>query len=61
MPSLSPTMETGTIVKWMKREGDPIQAGDALADIQTDKAVMTFEMDDDSILAKIIVKLLAEW
>lgn len=60
MPSLSPTMETGTIVKWMKREGDPIQAGDALADIQTDKAVMTFEMDDDSILAKIIVKLLAE-
>ncbi|XP_043268207.1 dihydrolipoyllysine-residue acetyltransferase component of pyruvate dehydrogenase complex-like [Venturia canescens] len=55
MPSLSPTMETGTIVKWIKRVGDPIQAGDALADIQTDKAVMTFEMDDDSVLAKIIV------
>lgn len=55
MPSLSPTMETGTIVKWMKKEGDPIQPGDALADIQTDKAVMTFEMDDEAILAKIIV------
>lgn len=57
MPSLSPTMEAGTIVKWIKRVGDPIAAGDALADIQTDKAVMTFEMDDDSILAKILVWL----
>ncbi|XP_063989053.1 dihydrolipoyllysine-residue acetyltransferase component of pyruvate dehydrogenase complex, mitochondrial-like isoform X2 [Diachasmimorpha longicaudata] len=55
MPSLSPTMETGTIVKWMKKEGDPIQPGDALADIQTDKAVMTFEMDDEGTLAKILV------
>ncbi|XP_015112850.1 dihydrolipoyllysine-residue acetyltransferase component of pyruvate dehydrogenase complex, mitochondrial isoform X2 [Diachasma alloeum] len=55
MPSLSPTMETGTIVKWMKKEGDPIQPGDALADIQTDKAVMTFEMDDEGTLAKIVV------
>ncbi|XP_034951968.1 dihydrolipoyllysine-residue acetyltransferase component of pyruvate dehydrogenase complex, mitochondrial-like [Chelonus insularis] len=55
MPSLSPTMETGTIVKWIKKEGDPIQPGDALADIQTDKAVMTFEIEEESILAKIIV------
>ncbi|XP_017891253.1 uncharacterized protein LOC108631663 [Ceratina calcarata] len=55
MPSLSPTMETGTIVKWFKKEGDKIDAGDALADIQTDKAVVTMEVDDDSVLAKIIV------
>ncbi|XP_076303211.1 dihydrolipoyllysine-residue acetyltransferase component of pyruvate dehydrogenase complex-like [Lasioglossum baleicum] len=55
MPSLSPTMETGTIVKWLKKEGDKIEAGDALADIQTDKAVMTMEVDDESILAKIII------
>ncbi|XP_008548333.1 dihydrolipoyllysine-residue acetyltransferase component of pyruvate dehydrogenase complex [Microplitis demolitor] len=55
MPSLSPTMESGTIVKWIKKEGDPIQPGDALADIQTDKAVMTFETEEESVLAKIIV------
>lgn len=55
MPSLSPTMETGTIVKWLKKEGDKIEAGDAIADIQTDKAVVTMEVDDDSVLAKIIV------
>ncbi|OAD60297.1 hypothetical protein WN48_05344 [Eufriesea mexicana] len=56
MPSLSPTMESGTIVKWLKKEGDKIDAGDALADIQTDKAIVTMEIDDDSILAKIIVQ-----
>lgn len=55
MPSLSPTMEMGTIVKWMKKEGDPIAAGDALADIQTDKAVVTMEYDDECVLAKIVV------
>lgn len=55
MPSLSPTMETGTIVKWLKKEGDKIEPGDAVADIQTDKAVVTMEFDDESILAKIIV------
>ncbi|XP_076767207.1 dihydrolipoyllysine-residue acetyltransferase component of pyruvate dehydrogenase complex [Xylocopa sonorina] len=55
MPSLSPTMESGTIVKWLKKEGDKVEAGDALADIQTDKAVVTMEVDDESILAKIIV------
>lgn len=56
MPSLSPTMESGTIVKWLKKEGDKIDAGDALADIQTDKAIVTMEVDDESILAKIIVR-----
>lgn len=55
MPSLSPTMESGTIVKWLKKEGDKVEAGDAIADIQTDKAIVTMEMDDDSIFAKIIV------
>lgn len=57
MPSLSPTMESGTIVKWLKKEGDPIQPGDAIADIQTDKAVMTFETEEESIMAKIIVRI----
>lgn len=61
MPSLSPTMETGTLVKWIKKEGEPIQPGDALADIQTDKAVMTFELEEDGILAKIIVSYLIEF
>lgn len=56
MPSLSPTMETGTIVKWLKKEGDKISPGDAIADIQTDKAVMAMEIEDEVILAKILVR-----
>ncbi|PSN41718.1 Dihydrolipoyllysine-residue acetyltransferase component 1 of pyruvate dehydrogenase complex [Blattella germanica] len=56
MPSLSPTMSEGTIVKWMKKEGDPIAAGDVLCDIQTDKAVMSFETEEEGTLAKILVK-----
>ncbi|XP_012225883.1 dihydrolipoyllysine-residue acetyltransferase component of pyruvate dehydrogenase complex [Linepithema humile] len=56
MPALSPTMTTGTIVKWLKKEGDEIQPGDALADIQTDKAIMTFELEEEGILAKILVQ-----
>ncbi|CAL8082529.1 unnamed protein product [Orchesella dallaii] len=55
MPSLSPTMTEGTIVKWMKKEGDAITAGDVLCEIQTDKAVVFMEHDDDGILAKILV------
>ncbi|XP_077255952.1 dihydrolipoyllysine-residue acetyltransferase component of pyruvate dehydrogenase complex isoform X2 [Temnothorax americanus] len=55
MPALSPTMTTGTIVKWLKKEGDEIEPGDSLADIQTDKAVMSFEMDEEGVLAKILV------
>ncbi|KAK2581107.1 hypothetical protein KPH14_007927 [Odynerus spinipes] len=54
MPALSPTMSTGTIVKWIKKEGDEIAPGDAIAEIQTDKAVMTFEMEDEAVLAKIL-------
>ncbi|ODN03419.1 Pyruvate dehydrogenase protein X component, mitochondrial [Orchesella cincta] len=55
MPSLSPTMTEGTIVKWMKKEGDAITAGDVLCEIQTDKAVVSMEHDDDGILAKILI------
>lgn len=55
MPSLSPTMTEGTIVKWCKKEGDAISAGDVLCEIQTDKAVVSMEWDDDAILAKILV------
>merc|ERR1719367_250446 len=56
MPSLSPTMTEGTIVKWCKKEGEAISAGDVLYEIQTDKAVVSMEWDDDAILAKILVK-----
>lgn len=55
MPSLSPTMTEGTIVKWCKKEGDVISAGDVLCEIQTDKAVVSMEWDDDAILAKILM------
>eukprot|EP00092_Neocalanus_flemingeri_P010305 GFUD01011102.1.p1 GENE.GFUD01011102.1~~GFUD01011102.1.p1 ORF type:complete len:584 (-),score=260.59 GFUD01011102.1:165-1916(-) len=53
MPSLSPTMEEGTIVKWLKAEGESMEAGDAVCDIQTDKAVMAMEVDEEGVLAKI--------
>ncbi|XP_072048068.1 pyruvate dehydrogenase protein X component-like [Amphiura filiformis] len=55
MPALSPTMEEGTIAKWFKQEGDPIEAGDAICDIETDKSTVVMEADDDGILAKILV------
>eukprot|EP00090_Calanus_glacialis_P029932 TRINITY_DN4810_c0_g1_i5.p1 TRINITY_DN4810_c0_g1~~TRINITY_DN4810_c0_g1_i5.p1 ORF type:complete len:580 (-),score=267.46 TRINITY_DN4810_c0_g1_i5:124-1863(-) len=54
MPSLSPTMEEGTIVKWMKAEGESMEAGDVVCDIQTDKAVVSMEADEDGVLAKIL-------
>ena len=55
MPSLSPTMTEGTIVKWCKAEGEKLSAGDVLCEVQTDKAVVAMEVDDDAILAKILV------
>ncbi|XP_034245263.1 pyruvate dehydrogenase protein X component, mitochondrial-like [Thrips palmi] len=55
MPSLSPTMTEGTIVKWMKKEGDAVAPGDVLCEIQTDKAVMSFEIEEEGILAKILM------
>lgn len=56
MPALSPTMEEGNIVKWMKKEGETVSAGDALCEIETDKAVVTMESNDDGVLAKILVE-----
>jgi len=54
MPALSPTMETGTIEKWNLKEGDEFSAGDVLCSIETDKASVDFEAQDDGILAKIL-------
>lgn len=56
MPSLSPTMEQGNIVKWLKKEGEAVSAGDALCEIETDKAVVTLDASDDGILAKILAE-----
>merc|ERR1719186_1767906 len=53
MPSLSPTMEEGTIVKWLKAEGESLEAGDGVCDIQTDKAVVSMEVDEEGVMAKI--------
>ena len=55
MPALSPTMEEGTIVKWLKKEGDPVSPGDVLCEIETDKATISMDSDEEGILAKIIV------
>ena len=56
MPALSPTMETGTIASWYLKEGDAFHAGDAMAKIETDKASIDFEAQDDGFIAKILVK-----
>lgn len=53
MPALSPTMETGTIVSWQKKVGDPITAGDVLAEVETDKAKIAFETTDEGYIAKV--------
>ncbi len=55
MPALSPTMETGKLAKWLKKEGDSIKSGDILAEIETDKATMEVEAVDEGTLAKILV------
>jgi len=54
-PSLSPTMTHGNLAVWHKKEGDEVAAGDLLADIETDKATMAFETQDDGFLAKILL------
>lgn len=56
MPKLSPTMEEGTIVKWMKNEGDKVSEGDVLFEVATDKATVEYNALDDGFLRKIIVK-----
>jgi pyruvate dehydrogenase E1 component beta subunit len=55
MPALSPTMEEGTLSKWLKKEGDTISSGDVIAEIETDKATMEVEAVDEGVLAKILV------
>lgn len=55
MPALSPTMEEGTLAKWLKKVGDTIEAGDIIAEIETDKATMEFEAVDDGVITKILV------
>ena len=56
MPALSPTMEEGTLAKWLKSEGDEIVAGDIIAEIETDKATMEFEAVDEGTLGKILIE-----
>lgn len=55
LPALSPTMELGTIVSWEKKEGDKLNEGDLLAEIETDKATMGFETPEEGYLAKILI------
>ena len=55
MPALSPTMEEGTLAKWLVKEGDAVKSGDILAEIETDKATMEFEAVDEGTIARILV------
>jgi pyruvate/2-oxoglutarate dehydrogenase complex dihydrolipoamide acyltransferase (E2) component len=55
MPALSPTMEEGTLAKWIVKEGDNVQSGDIMAEIETDKATMEFEAVDEGIIGKILI------
>src|ERR1700674_3279401 len=55
MPALSPTMTEGKIARWVKNVGEPVRAGDVLAEIETDKATMEVEAVDEGVLAKIVV------
>src|SRR6056297_1819601 len=56
MPALSPTMEEGTLAKWLVKEGDTVSSGDILAEIETDKATMEFEAVDEGVMGKILVE-----
>jgi pyruvate dehydrogenase E1 component beta subunit len=55
MPALSPTMEEGTLAKWLVKEGDKVSSGDILAEIETDKATMEFEAVDEGVIGKILI------
>ncbi len=55
MPALSPTMEEGTLAKWLVKEGDTVQSGDVIAEIETDKATMEFEAVDEGVIGKLLV------
>ena len=56
MPALSPTMEEGTLAKWLVKEGDTVSSGDIIAEIETDKATMEFEAVDEGVIGKILVE-----
>ena len=56
MPALSPTMTEGTLANWLKSEGDTVEAGDVIAEIETDKATMEVEAVDEGVLGKILVQ-----
>lgn len=60
MPALSPTMETGTLAKWLVKVGDEVESGTILAEIETDKATMEFESIDDGVVAKLLIEEGAE-
>lgn len=55
MPALSPTMEEGTLAKWLVKEGDAVKSGQIIAEIETDKAVMEFEAVDEGVIGKLLV------
>jgi pyruvate dehydrogenase E1 component beta subunit len=55
MPALSPTMEEGTLAKWLVKEGDTVSSGDVMAEIETDKATMEFEAVDEGVIGKILI------
>ncbi|MGE8104003.1 pyruvate dehydrogenase complex E1 component subunit beta [Allorhizobium sp. NPDC080224] len=55
MPALSPTMEEGTLSKWIKQEGDTVKSGDVIAEIETDKATMEVEAVDEGVLGKLLI------
>src|ERR1700749_261676 len=55
MPALSPTMETGNLAKWLKKEGETIKSGDVIAEIETDEATMEVEATDEGTLGKILI------
>ncbi|KQN40669.1 branched-chain alpha-keto acid dehydrogenase subunit E2 [Sphingomonas sp. Leaf407] len=55
MPALSPTMEEGTLAKWLVKEGDTVKSGDIMAEIETDKATMEFEAVDEGVIGKVLI------
>ena len=55
MPALSPTMTEGTLSRWLKKEGENVRAGDVIAEIETDKATMEVEADEDGTLSQVLV------
>ncbi len=55
MPALSPTMEEGTLARWLVKEGDSVSSGDLIAEIETDKATMEFEAVDEGVISQILV------